>query len=98
MVLIINNMPVELEHIEDGLYQGTIDVYADQPALATSFHAEAIEVLAEDTDTLSPNVEATNSVVQNRIDSWMENNDGCVPRLVAAYGKTYFVNIEVYAW
>jgi hypothetical protein len=77
------NVRVTLTQIHKGYYQG--DLYI----LGTSYHVEAIQI-----DVL---LHAVNDNYQNRIDRYIESNEGFVPETVKIGRRVFFVNIEAYA-
>ena len=89
----INGLTINLEHECRGYYLGEIRVgNFDVP-----FHVEAIEVISQQDKTATIML-AKNTLFQNRIDSWLNNNDHEIPRLVEHYcGTKYFIHIEPYA-
>lgn len=91
ITLVVNGTPIKLERCERGYYIGEILIGG------VYFHVEAIQALQKETSNGEFVTEVTNSLFDKRIESWREGNDWCVPRLVLIGGKTYFVNVEVYA-
>ena len=89
----VNGVLVDLDYAGKGYYLGELRVGY------VPFHVEAIAVTVEDNggDNGGVVVSAKNPIYQNRIDSWLEKNEGCTPRLVEDEGGPYFINIEVYA-
>lgn len=85
----INNMHVRLDRNEPGYYLGVLHVLTGpHHESLTFFHVEAIELNEG---------EAINPLYQNRIDRWVETNEGLDFQRVVIGRREYFLNIEVYA-
>lgn len=83
-VLFGDRLFVELERQEKGYYLGSVTINT------ASFHVEAIR--------LDKSGEALNPDYQNRIDRWVDTNEGMdFERVVYSNDSEFFINIEAYA-
>lgn len=92
---IILELPCDLEIVaencEHKYWIGRTEI-ADLP-----FHVELVEVKVGIDLVGGDTFTAKNADFQNRIDAWLEKNEGERPRLFKKDRKTFFVHVEVYA-
>ena len=79
------DLEIVAENCEHKYWLGRTEI-ADLP-----FHVELVELVGDDTFT------AKNADFQNRIDAWLDKNEGERPRLFKKDRKTFFVHVEAYA-
>ena len=91
IVLLVNGTTVTCDQEDKNYYLGEIAVGE------TSYHVEAVEVKVMETSSGGVKVKALNKLYQERITAWEKRNDGMTPGLVELDGKSYFVEIQVYA-
>lgn len=72
------------EQVDPGYWLGIIRKFG------VDIHIELVEVRKNTTNAL-------NSMYQNRIEAWLQRNDGCQPQTVLLDNREFFLGLEVYA-